>query len=97
MTFYVEKYKIVHTSSFELELYQILKYISFNLLETNIAKKFYKSVKEKINSLTYLPERNAKIYLNDKNFRKILVNNYLIIYEVDNDTRTNLYLTYFSW
>ena len=97
MTFYVDKYTVIHTPIFESELKYIVNYISFKLLEPNTAKKFYINVKLKIHTLQYFPERHVKIDLNNRVLRKLPINKYIVIYEVDNNTRTSLSLTYISW
>lgn len=96
---YLNKYHILLTATFKEELEEIIYYIKYKLKEPLIAKKFYKNVIKEINSLEFMPERYNKIegiYDNAKTLRKILLNNYLIIYEVKNNTRTSLYLTYIS-
>lgn len=96
---YNDKYIIRQTSSFEKELEKIYLYITFRLKEPKIAKKIFRKVKKEIYSLQYSPERYTKIF-NDKNtnrnIRRMLVNKYLIIYEVDNNTRTSIHFTYIS-
>ncbi len=45
--------------------------------------------KNKILSLQYLPERYSRIFkskFKNRNLRKLLINNFVIIYEVRNDT-----------
>ena len=96
MTFYAENYTVIYTSSFEEELDYTVKYIAFKLKEPNIANQFYHIIKSKTNSLHYFPERHVKIIFKNKIYRKLLINKYIVIYEVDNNTRTSLYFTYFS-
>lgn len=96
MTFYVDNYIVIYTSSFQEELDYTIKYIAFKLKEPSIANQFYHIVKSKTNSLHYFPERHVKINFKNRIFRKLPINKYIIIYEVDHNTRTSLYLTYFS-
>lgn len=96
----VEYYKILQTNEFEEELEEIYRYIALKLKEPSIARNFYKKVIKSINSLKYLPERNCQIgsFKNkSRNLRRILVNHYVIIYEIKNDTRTSIHFTYFSF
>ena len=94
---YTNKYEIIQTHSFEQELDFIYNYIRFNLKEPTTAIRLYDNVIFKILSLQYFPERCPKIptYKNN-NIRKLLINNYIIIYEVNSNTRSSFYSTYFS-
>ena len=91
------KYIIRQTTSFEIELENIYRYLAFTLKEPNTAEKYLNMIIKRIYSLQYFPERYSKIH-NSKNriLRKMPINNYLIIYEVDNNTRSSFYFTYFS-
>lgn len=96
---YMNKYIVKTTPSFEKELKNIYKHLSFKLKEPMIANKFYNKVIKEISSLQYFPERYTKIssYINQiRNLRKLLVDRYVVIYEVNHNTRTSLYLTHFS-
>lgn len=93
------KFTIFSTANFEEELQNIIYYISYKLAEPMIANKFYDKVIKTIYSLQYLPERYLRVsdFVNKKrNLRRLLIDNYTIIYEVNNNTRTGFYFTYFS-
>lgn len=95
----INRYIVRPTATFKEELRDIIKYIKLNLREPLIAQKFYDEVIEKISSLKFMPERYTKIDVSNnrsKNLRKLPVKDYLIIYEVDKNTRTSFYFTYFS-
>ena len=84
----INKYLIEPSPSFENELQKIYSYIRYNLSEPKTAVKFYKIVKKSIYSLQFFPNRNIKIYNSkNKNIRRLLINNYLIIYEVNDIIR----------
>lgn len=96
---YIE-YTISLTPSFENELESIYRYLRFELNVPSVAKDFYNSIIKKVYSLKHYPERYSKIFgfkSKDKNLRKLPIKNYIIIYEVDNNTRSSLSTTYFSW
>ena len=96
---YINKYIIRPSPSFEKELQKIYKHISFKLKEPITANNFYNKVVKEIYSLQHFPERYLKIssYKNkNRNIRRMPINQYIVIYEVDNNTRTSLYFTYFS-
>jgi len=84
----IDKYTILLTWTFEKEFEEILIYIKYKLKEPKIAKKIYKKVISEINSLQFMPERYKRVQIkSDKaqNIRKMIINNYVIIYEVDNN------------
>ena len=86
MTFYANNYSVIYTSMFLIELNEIVNYIAYTLKEPKTAKKFYDMVKLKTNSLHFFPEMHTKINHKNHVFRKLHVNKYLVIYEVDNNT-----------
>lgn len=84
------KYSINITPTFQKELDEIYNYMVYNLNVLNVANKFNKKVKKSIFSLTYFPERFSKILISNKNnLRKLIVNNYILIYEINSDKRTS--------
>ena len=96
---YLNKYIIRPSPSFENELQETYLYIKFKLKEPITAKRIYKTIKKEIYSLQYFPERHIKItdYKDKKrNLHRLLIYNYVIIYEVVNDTRASFYFTYIS-
>lgn len=85
----INRYTILPTASFKKELNEIVYYLKNKLKEPKIAKRFYKNVIKNMNSLSFMPERYKRIeevYNRKKNLRRMLVNNYVIIYEVKKDT-----------
>ena len=95
----IYNYKIRQTKQFELELRNLYNYLLFYLQEPITAERNLRKIIDKIYSLQYSPERFPKIITNnkdDRNLRKLSINNYIIIYEVNNKIRSSFYLTYFS-
>ena len=95
----MDKYTIKHSPSFEKELNNIYRHILFKLKEPMIASKLYDKIKNTIISLEYFPERYMKISNfnhKDRNMRKLIIEKYIIIYEVNKNIRRSFYLTYFS-
>lgn len=87
------------TNTFKKELKNIVHYIRYQLKEPLIADKIYKKVVKEISTLNYMPERHKRVqyfYNPVRNIRKMLIDNYIIIYELDKNTRTSFYFTYFS-
>lgn len=94
------KYTVNLTPSFENELINIYKYLRFTLNLPNSAQEFYDSIIKKLYSLSQNPERFSKVFgykTKNINLRKLQIKNYVIIYEVNNNTRSSSNLTYFSW
>lgn len=93
------KYQVFPTDTFKEELGNIIYYIKRKLKEPLVAKRLYQNFIKQINSLNFMPERYDRIeypYDTKRTLRKVLVNNYIIIYEVKNDTRSSFYSTYIS-
>ena len=93
----IKKYKIIWSPNFKIELERILYYISNVLVEPRIAKKLYNKIIEQLASLQFFPERFAEIRIRKIKFRRLLIQNFIIIYKVNIQKRWSLYLTYFSW
>ena len=87
----MNNYILKFTPTFKNDLKNIYYYISSYLQEPNIANDLYNKIMFKILALQYFPNRypkllnpnNNKIY----NIRKLLVDKYIILYNVESDTR----------
>lgn len=88
------KYQLIWLNSFKDELSHIYYYLSNILKEPSIANNFHHKVFKILSSLSYFPERYQRIS-SHKNIRRIPINNYIILYTVNHNTRTSFYLTYF--
>lgn len=87
----MNKYKINLTSQFNRELEDIYYYIYFCLYSPRAANRIYNKIKNTILSLDTSPERYSRI-LNIKqyenmNIRKMPIERYIVIYEVNNNTK----------
>ena len=92
------EYKIFITASFKNEMRDIIYYLKYKLKEPSIADKFYNKVIEEISLLNYMPALHQKIQIKcgKRKLRKLLIGNYIVVYEVNINTRTSFYLTYIS-
>jgi toxin ParE1/3/4 len=82
----MDKYKIEITEPAENDLRSIGLYIAKQLLEPDTAKKIVAKIAEAIVKLDELPLRNALVSderLKLKGIRKIIVENYVVFYIVD--------------
>lgn len=79
-------YGINLSNQFREELDNIYNYIRFSLASPQTANKIYNNIKNAILSLTFYLERHAKIS-SMGDFRKLLINNYVVIYQIDNNSR----------
>lgn len=89
-------YNINITPAFEEELEKIIFYIHYVLKEPNIALKLYRKIMNKILSLNISPKQYSKIYHPNSDIRKLPINNYVVIYTINNTTRRNIPFTYIS-
>ena len=80
------EYKIVYDKEASKELENIYLYIRNTLLEENIAKKTVGNIISKIKEMEYFPFANRTINSRNKN-RKLIVKNYIIIYNVDLESK----------
>lgn len=82
------EYAVNWTDVFQDELLSIYQYIFFNLKEPLTAQNNLTTIISKVSSLSFFPERYQKIY-NSKyfNIRKLRINKFICIYQVDNFTK----------
>lgn len=85
------KYNINITQPAERDLVEIQRYISKELLEPEIAKKTISIIAENIFALEDMPLRNTLVLdsrLAKKGIRKLIVNNYIVFYCVNESIKT---------
>jgi len=81
------EYKIVYEKEAVKEIENIYLYIKNVLLEENIANKIISNIFNKIRMLKYFPLASKNINLKNKT-RKLIVKNYIIIYNVNLESKT---------
>lgn len=84
------KYKIIWSPKSYKDLQNIYDHIAYYFKEKRIANNMTKKILNSILSLEYYPERYTSIvnYKDKiKKLRKLVVNKYVVIYEVNNNTR----------
>ena len=84
------KFDIYLTNTFKKEMSSIIYYLKNTLDEKVIADRFYNNIIKNISSLSFMPERYSKINIihnSIRNLRKMPINHYVVIYEVNNATR----------
>ena len=96
----MNNYTLKFTSTFKSDLKNTYYYISSYLQEPNIANNLYNKIMFKILALQYFPKRYPKL-LNPNsnkiyNIRKLPVDKYIILYNVDSDTRSSFFTSYLS-
>ncbi len=79
-------FKVNWSPSAYADLQNIYYYIKKFFKEPEIANNLSKKILKSISDLSYFPEKYPKIKYKSKNIRKMLVNNYVIIYEINNNT-----------
>lgn len=83
----MNEYLVHLTSQFSEEFDKIYYYIYSSFHSPLTANKFYSKIKDSILSLNFFPERYPRISvknLNNHNLRKMIIENYIIVYEVQN-------------
>lgn len=80
------KFQIYWRNSFTEDLSNIYYYHSKILKEPYVAESFHNKIKSSLATLEYFPEGYSSRKLKDKTYRKLIIDNYIIIYEVNKDT-----------
>ena len=83
-----KKYKVIITPTAYKEIDKIYDYITDDLYAENAAKRLMNKVEQEIQRLTDLPKIYAEIGKIDelkRVYRRIVVNNYVILYTIDED------------
>lgn len=88
----MNNYSIILSPQFLEELDKVCYYLNYSLYSPEAADDLHIKVKYFISRLDLFPERYSKVPLKTnskyRNLRKMPVDNYIILYEVDNYTRT---------
>ena len=83
-----KKYKVIITPTAYREINRIYDYISEDLYAEKAAKDLMQKIEDEVQKLKYAPEIHTKIEKFDelkRQYRRIVVKNYIILYTVDNE------------
>lgn len=86
-----EIYEIEFTEDARDEIREIYEYISKNLVNKEAAKRLMRKMRKTVMDLAESPRLYAKIEKKDRmkrEFRRIVVDNYIILYTIDKDKKT---------
>ena len=86
-----EQYKIIFTNDAIKDMDNIFNYISEKLYAPNSARNLMKKVNDTIDNLKYMPKAYSvikKFPELEMEHRRIVVKDYVIIYTVDEDTKS---------
>lgn len=86
-----EIYEIEFTEDCRDEIKEIYKYISEDLVEREAAKRLMKKMKKAVMDLAEAPRIYTEIEKKDRrkrDFRRIVINNYVILYTIDEEKKT---------
>lgn len=81
----MDTYKIKLTLKAKNDYKRIIRYIKFNLNEPKIAEKYAILIKDKINALENFPYKFEVIkskVIKQNNIRKLIINNYIVLYKI---------------
>ena len=82
------QYRVIITPTALREMYRIYDYILSDLYADTAAEELMALVEEKVQNLKYAPRIYAEIEKIDelrRRYRRIVVNNYIILYTIDED------------
>ena len=82
----MDQYEIIITPDATSDLYELRDYIADVLLAPNTALKYIRTIREAIETLKQLPERNPAVSeepWHSYGIRKIIVKNFYVYYRVD--------------
>ena len=83
------KYTIEYSEDSKQDLFEIKRYIKYNLQEPNIAKKLTDKILKEIRKLSDNPEMYSIIddeLINKLKIRRIIVDNYVVFYRVKDNS-----------
>ncbi len=94
----MNNYSVYLTESFEEEFRNIIFYIHSILKEPIISQKIYIKILNHLYSLNTFPERYPRIEnLKNLNIRKLHIDNYIVIYEIANNSKEIFVLHIFHY
>lgn len=87
----MEKYEILVSESYQRDIKSIIKYITNDIDAPLAAADFLDDIENIISSLSHMPYRHNLVddpYLEQKKFRKCISKNYIVFYNVDENSKT---------
>ena len=85
----MNKYNVEYSKESKQDLIDIKKYIKYNLQEPDTAKRLINKIRTEINKIIDKPELYAIIdddFIKKLEIRKIIVDNYIVFYRINNKT-----------
>ncbi|MDR0916086.1 MAG: type II toxin-antitoxin system RelE/ParE family toxin [Oscillospiraceae bacterium] len=87
----MENYKLIIHDAAREDMDGIYRYIAYELMEQGIALKMIDTLEAAISSLVEMPHRCPLVldeHLRQKNYRKLIIKNYIAFFSIDESTRT---------
>lgn len=87
----MEHYEVLVSESFHRDLTNIVYYLVHQLDAPLAASSFLISVEKTVKSLSFMPYRFSLVndpHLHHKGFRKCIIKNYLLFYQIREESRT---------
>lgn len=82
----IKEYKVITTDTFEDEVKNIYFKIKFYYKKPIKAKNVYNKIIDSIKKLNLFPEEFSKVKnFKNLNLHRLIINNYIVIYEVNNE------------
>lgn len=84
-------YKLIITDAFHRDFDSAVSYIALSLENRTAAASLIDAVEKCYNDLEYMPfmyEACQDIYLKERGYRKAVIHNYIMVYRVDEQSKT---------
>ncbi|MCL2354608.1 MAG: type II toxin-antitoxin system RelE/ParE family toxin [Oscillospiraceae bacterium] len=85
------EYKLIFTAESRNEIKKIYNYISKELYAEGAAKELMEKIEESVNNLKHFPFMHQKVDKYggvNKEYRRVVVKNFIIIYDIEKDNKT---------
>ena len=87
------EYEVIFTKQAHKEIKEIYRYISKALFAENSAWKLMRALNSKISNIRIFPKMYRKIEIQNKEYRRLVVRSYIIIYRV-NEEKKKIYIVH---
>lgn len=87
------EYEVIFTKQAHKEIKEIYRYISKALFAENSAWQLMRALNSKISNIRIFPKMYRKIEIQNKEYRRLVVKSYIIIYRV-NEEKKKIYIVH---
>ena len=87
------EYEVIFTKQAHKEIKEIYRYISKAVFAENSAWQLMRALNSKISNIRIFPKMYRKIEIQNKEYRRLVVRSYIIIYRV-NEEKKKIYIVH---